>query len=214
VELAKRGHDVTVTDLAVGNVQLAKEKAREAGIEFTNVLAADARDLSAFQSDSFDVGLSLGPMYHLLEEGDRMLANAELNRVLKPGGLAFVAFITKTSVIRDNMLFCPERLLERKEHYESFLETGIVRQPPESGFVDFFAVHPDQVNVIMKSAHLENLEIVGCEGAMAFLQEKVRDMKASAMESVLDFNYRFVRDTSLLNASNHLMYIGRKPGQS
>ncbi len=56
-----------------------------------DIIEADARDLTRWPDDSFDAALSLGPFYHLPDPADRERAAAELARVLKPGGLAFVA---------------------------------------------------------------------------------------------------------------------------
>ncbi|MFQ5554664.1 MAG: methyltransferase domain-containing protein [Acidimicrobiia bacterium] len=54
----------------------------------------DARDLRR-RDGSCDVVLLLGPLYHLTDRLDRLLAWREARRVVKPGGLAFGAAITR-----------------------------------------------------------------------------------------------------------------------
>ena len=53
------------------------------------VAAGDARELD-WPDATFDAALLLGPLYHLTERSDRLLALREALRVVKPGGRALV----------------------------------------------------------------------------------------------------------------------------
>lgn len=50
-------------------------------------------EVKRFESESFDLVLLFGPMYHLKGEGEKLQALLEAKRVLKPNGVLLVAYI-------------------------------------------------------------------------------------------------------------------------
>ena len=62
----------------------------------------DARDLPLADA-SFDAALVLGPLYHLTDRADRLRALAEVRRVVRPGGLIFVAAISRFASLFDGL---------------------------------------------------------------------------------------------------------------
>lgn len=101
---------MTLVDLTPKLVEQAKKKAEELAIngKFKDFLVADARELNMVASDQFNASLMLGPMYHLQDEGDRVKAIKELNRVTKKGGIIFVAFMPRIRHIFTSLL-SPEK---------------------------------------------------------------------------------------------------------
>jgi S-adenosylmethionine-dependent methyltransferase len=76
------------------------EKAAEAGVSY--LISARQCARSVVPSDeTFDAVLLMGPLYHLLTIRERLQAVMEAERVLKPGGLIFAAFITRFALFRD-----------------------------------------------------------------------------------------------------------------
>ena len=59
---------------------------------------ADVRDLSQIKEREFDAVLLMGPLYHLVEESDRITALKEVHGHLKDGGLIFSAFISRFGI--------------------------------------------------------------------------------------------------------------------
>ena len=92
--LAKMGHDVHLVELAENAVAYAKENMmKDCHFEAE---AGDAKSLN-LPSETADVVLLMGPLYHLCEKEDRLLALRESFRVLKEGGLLVAAGISKYS---------------------------------------------------------------------------------------------------------------------
>lgn len=91
--LVADGHEVVTVDLVAEHV----ERARGSGL---SAQVGDARALP-FPNSSFDVVLLLGPLYHLRDLGDRMLALSEVKRILRPGGLFVGAAINRSAVLVD-----------------------------------------------------------------------------------------------------------------
>ncbi len=91
--LAGLGHEVTLVELAPSAVEYARAHQTAPYRAETG----DARDLSLLESGSMDAALLMGPLYHLLEREERLLALREAHRMLKPGGLLIAAGISKFS---------------------------------------------------------------------------------------------------------------------
>lgn len=89
---AKKGCAVTLAELSGGNVAFAKKKAAEAGVSIT-AYVKNCLELEELDLGQFDHVFLMGPLYHLLEEADRVKAVEIALRHLKPGGNLYVSFI-------------------------------------------------------------------------------------------------------------------------
>ena len=103
IALAKEGMDVTAVELVESNLALLRENSKE--IENIQSFQGDATDLSRFADGSFDVTLSLGPMYHLYETDEINGAIDEAIRVTKPGGVIMFAFISVFAIMYANYFY-------------------------------------------------------------------------------------------------------------
>lgn len=91
--LAGRGYDVTMIELAPAAVEYALAHQTHP----YRALVGNALDLSPIADASMDAVLLMGPLYHLLNENDRLRALSEARRILKPGGTLIAAGISKFS---------------------------------------------------------------------------------------------------------------------
>ena len=210
IALTQRGYEVTLFDLSRACLELARKKAEEAGAKLAGYEHGDARDLSRFEDESFDAVLLLGPLYHLLEEGDRRRAIREARRVLRPGELIFAAFITRYGPIRRIAKHEPQRILEDRERLEQLLTSGAVRPRPGGRFTDAYRSHPSEVRPLMETEGFKTLDLIACEGVISLLEEKVNELSGKLWEAWVELNYRLGRDPSLHGAAEHLLYVGRR----
>lgn len=90
-----RGNKITALDIVPKNVEIMEEKFKAVKSEDLEIRLGDAKDLSLFESNTFDVVLCLGPMYHLLNYEDQIKCIDECLRVLKPDGILAVAYINR-----------------------------------------------------------------------------------------------------------------------
>ena len=88
--LAQKGYRVDAVELIGHNIEIFKQHTIEG--EPVTIVQGNATDLSAFESNTYDITLLLGPMYHLFEKSDKDRALAEAIRVTKPGGVVFAAY--------------------------------------------------------------------------------------------------------------------------
>jgi S-adenosylmethionine-dependent methyltransferase len=210
IVLTQRGYDVTLLDLSEGNLSLAAQKAAEAGVKLDDIRQADALDLSFVSDESFDAVLLMGPLYHLLTIRERLQAVMEAERVLKPGGLIFAAFITRFAGFRDaaSRGYADEIAANPKKYLE-FLTTGIYVEDG-SGFTDSYFAHPEEVEPFMGSTGFDILALVGLEGIAAGHEVYINQLEGNSWDFWVDLNYRLGHEPSLHGAADHLLYVGRK----
>ncbi|MDR9856528.1 methyltransferase domain-containing protein [Paenibacillus sp. VCA1] len=217
IELAKLGYRMTLTDLTPSSVDIAKKKAAEYRIEdqFDGFYAADARDLSMLPDDHFDAALMLGPLYHLQAEEGRVKAVRELYRVTKPGGLVFVAFMTKTRFLMNSVMH-PEHWKPNHtvEGIRQFLRTGTFDHADEGRFTGAYYFDIAEIGPFMESQGFETMKLIGSSsiaGAMTPGQwDYWRQQGDEAYRQIMDIVIKESENPYLLGYASHLLYIGRK----
>ena len=105
IPLAEEGYDVTAVELVKYNLGILKKKAKAAAAKRTmpdgqtlgnalklTAMQGTALRLKKLESNSFDVTMLFGPMYHLTAFADKVKALMEAKRVTKEGGVILVAY--------------------------------------------------------------------------------------------------------------------------
>ncbi|HEY64325.1 MAG TPA: methyltransferase domain-containing protein [Caldilineae bacterium] len=212
IELARRGYEVTLFDLSAGCLQMARERAAEAGVTLAGYEQGTATDLARFPDETFDAVLLMGPLYHLLGEKERRQALAEARRVLKPGGPLFAAFISRYAPLRYVAIREPTWPLEQPERLEMLLTTGILPPRGVEGpeFVAHFA-HPTEVIPLCRGEGFEIVTVLGVEGLVSMIEEQVNALSGEAWDAWVDLNYRVARDPSIHGCVEHLLVVAVKP---
>ncbi len=214
--LAERGHRVVLADLSSELLAIARRKAAEStsGTLIEEIVEADARDLSQWDDDSFDAVLSLGPFYHLPDPADRERAVGELSRVVRPGGLAFVAFMTRYSFLRRTMAVPDERRhLTQQEFVERLLEEGVFINDVAGRFTHGYGAHPEEIAPFFEPYGFEMLELLASESIAGGIQDSLTEMSTDipdVYQVALDLILRAASDQSILGMSDHLLYVGKK----
>jgi ubiquinone/menaquinone biosynthesis C-methylase UbiE len=212
IELARWGYEVLLFDLSSGCLQMAGEKAAEAGVSLAGYEQGTATDLARFPTESFDAVLLMGPLYHILDEAARRQAVGECYRVLKVGGPFFAAFITRYAVPRYAAANEPRWIVDYSASLEEILRTGNL--PPrgisETEFVAHFA-HPTEAEPLCRGAGFEVEALLGVEGLVSLHEEGVNQLSAAEWEAWLDLNYRVASDPTIHGCTEHLLLVGRKP---
>jgi SAM-dependent methyltransferase len=209
--LAADGHDVCVIDPVPDHVEAANALPVLGGSVTAEV--GDARRLS--QPDgSVDAVLVFGPLYHLTERADRVGALREATRVVRDGGLVFVAAISRFASLFDGL--AREFLFDREFRtvVERDLATGRHANPDEREhwFTTAYFHHPDELQAEVTAAGLSVIEVVGVEGMAGWLRGLAPRWEASDDDrEVMLFAARAIEsEPSLLGLSAHLVLVARK----
>ncbi|MDF1597881.1 MAG: methyltransferase domain-containing protein [Acidimicrobiia bacterium] len=205
VWLTSLGHRPTLIDPVALHVQ----QAREAGVPSAELGVAGQLE---FTDDSFDAVLMFGPLYHLQERSDRLAALREAHRVLRQGGLLFVAGITRYASAIDGLDsgFIDHEDFERTVHVD--LATGKhTNHTADPRFFTTAYFHlPDELVGELEATGFTDVEIVAVEGmswAARDLEERISD--PDKLRAVLDLLRRLESAPSLLGATPHFLAIGR-----
>ena len=177
VELLQRGYQVSLLDLSPRSIDFAKENLKELDLHANRVEVADARDLSLLPSQAFDAALELGPMYHIVEEEDRLKALSELHRVLKPGAPAIVGYINPWGLLRSGLTEFPDLYADEpliRQLFESFVQTG-----EQSAFTEAAFISPTQAMAELRSCGFAVECRAGVEGCASGALEQVAALARS-----------------------------------
>jgi ubiquinone/menaquinone biosynthesis C-methylase UbiE len=211
IELAKAGHRVTLLDLSSGNVELARQKACDMGVQVDEFIQGNALDLSRFADATFDAVLLMGPLYHLVEPSDRDRAILEALRVLAPGGVLFASFITRYAVYVDLLDLDPGLIARYARTYERLMSTGVhIPTEQNPGFTDAHFIHPMEIEPLMSGHGLATLRLAVAEGLIAPVESAVNALPADLFEAWVDVCYRLGTDPVIWGAGQHMLYVGRK----
>ncbi len=142
--LAEAGHTVDLIDPVPSHVAQAGE------IPGVRAQVGDARALP-FDDASADVVLLLGPLYHLTERPDRVLALREAVRVARPGGLVVAAAISRYAGLLE-LAALGEVSEESEPSLRRALTTGL--HDPRSGFTTAYFHHPEELSGELADAGL------------------------------------------------------------
>ena len=91
--LATKGHNVHLVEPVLKHIKLAEKRANRLKNPFS-VAIGEAKKLP-FKTDSADLVILHGPLYHLQKREDRVAAILEAKRVLKKGGIILGFAITQ-----------------------------------------------------------------------------------------------------------------------
>lgn len=211
IHFAKKGCDVTLVDLSEGNVALAQEKAREAGVNI-QAHAANCLEIDQLALGQFDHVFLMGPLYHLLKEEDRIRAVEIALAHLKHGGLFYASFILAFSGIifdlrngglieRDLANPACAKLVENLIRGENYVGPA---------FTDACFYHQDQILPFMQRFPLDQLHLFGQEGILAISENSLLQRSESELKCWIELAKQLLERPELLSHSEHAMYIGQK----
>lgn len=216
--LAERGYRVTLGDLSPRLIEIAKTRIAEAPesvrANIEDVRVADARDLSAFPSESFDAVLSLGPFYHLTEPHEREGAAREAARVLRPGGRFFAAVMPRLFFLLA-VAFERERTGPFVTVAETLLNEGVYHDTRPGRFSGAYLFRPEEVAPFFEGFGFQTTRLMASQGMLATVQSEVATLAQSdpdAHAELLDIAYQNAADPSILGLAAHLLYIAEKHG--
>lgn len=214
IHFAKMGCKVTLVDLSDGNIALAKEKAKEYGVEF-DTHVCNCLELEKLDLGMFDHVLLMGPLYHLAEKSDKQLAVRKALEHLKVGGEIFCSFILDFAGLIYDM---QHGMLVEDMKLPSLVKlVGEMVTGKEHGADSFAAgalpmsfINQNHIEPLMEPFGLEKLEFFGQEGILAPCENLIAGYPEEERNVWIELAKRFLGKPEYLSWSEHAMYVGRK----
>jgi len=204
-----KGNDVTLVDLSNENVKYAKKKAHQYKTKIS-ACQGNALDLSAFADNTFDIVFLMGPLYHLLDEEDRLNALKEAKRVLKTGGYLFASFI----LMFGGVIFCLRDLrgaiLDSGER--RYFDT-VLRNESLSfeGFThSYMCTVKDAKGLLDKVKGFRTETIFSQEGNLAPYLHLLANTPFKQRMAWYEFGYQICDNENYLTHGEHLLIISSK----
>ena len=210
LELARRGYRVTAVDLSAAELERSQQALTAAGLaERVEYIVADARDLTAVTGRAFDAVLLMGPLYHLVLAADRRMAIQQARDRLVPGGVLFSAFISRFGLLGDVMKRIPSWITDQNI-VRWLLEHG--QRPedaPRGGFRGYFA-RVGEIAPLHEALGLTTVVVAAVEPAISADDESYNRLQGEQRRLWLDLLFEVSTEPSMIGASRHLLYVGRK----
>ena len=215
IHLAEKGCEVTLFDLSSENIKYAKKRAAKQHVTIST-LQGDVRDADTLidTDNKFDHVLLMGPLYHLLEEADRVRAVEAGINLLKPGGILFASFISLFAGIIFYMTIAPELIASDAPNEVEYKRRVIAKENyAGDAFTKAFFISQTEILPFMARFPLDKLHLFGQEGITSPCEKNIMSQPEKIIDQWLDLCEETWEREDLLSWSEHLMYVGRKRGE-
>lgn len=203
VTLAKQGFRVTAVELVEHNLEVLRSKLD--GSEPIKAIRGNALDLSAFEDDSFDLTLLLGPMYHLYTKESKLRALSEAVRVTKPGGRIMAAYcMNEPTVIQ--YVFLQNNLREVTEQNMLTPDWHCISEPKDL----FEMVRTEDIAELDSLVPVKRIVLVASDGATNYNRELIDSMDDETFGKWMEYHFTICERQDLIGASHHTLDILQK----
>ncbi len=202
--LARRGYRVDAVELVRHNIDVFNTLTQPG--EDVTIRQGDARDLSAFEDNTFDLTLVLGPMYHLFEEPDRRQALREAVRVTKQGGVIFAAYcMLDASILCYGFARNQLNSLIREERIDLDAFTQIPTR------LDYFHLcRREDIDALREGLGVTQLHFAAAEGYAKHMQDALEGMDEETYQLYLRYHLATCERPDMVGVSHHTIDIFRK----
>lgn len=200
VPLAKEGYDVSAIELVKHNLARMKQKC-----ELIHAKQGNALNLSKYESDSFDLVLLFGPMYHLFTEDEKCQALSEAKRVMKPNGVLMVAYLMNDygvvmyALQEGHLLECFNGYrLDEKFHCHS----------KEEDLYEFVTL--EDIDRLNSKCDLHRINIISPDGPTNYVRPVLKNMTEEEFAIYLKYVEAIAERKDLIGAAAHTVDILKK----
>lgn len=199
--LMAEGYHVKAIELVRRNIEVFLKREPKA-----DVVQGDARNMPFIDTDSADITLLLGPLYHLIGHEEKLKALSEAKRVTRPGGLIFVAYLMNEYSIL-SYCFDEDRIGNLIERGLVDCEFHIQAQPDE--LYDY--VRLEDIDKLDACAGLERVTIFSPDGAADYMRTRLNRMSEETFAYFIEYQKRISERADLIGAGSHVVDVVRVP---
>ena len=217
--LASLGYEVHLFDISKTNIAMSEELSSSyPGVDLAKREVADARAI-ARPDGSADAILLMGPLYHIVDRAERILALKESFRLLKKSGVLFTAAITPYATLlwATTVFGARNRLLEEDAFMSMIareLDDGEHIRPANSGYngmgrSHFHSAHELKAELSEGGFHSHTVHgVVGC----AWLAPDIDELwkQPSSREALMNTVRLLDTGEDIIGLSTHLLAVSHK----
>ena len=199
---AEMGYDVTAVELVPHNIEIMKKKVKSH--HNIKIHEGNACDLSAFESNTYDIVLLLGPMYHLFNENDKHNALGEAIRLAKQNGVIFASYCNNDTAIYK--LFYKKKILNYLDRDMIDENYHTISTPDEI----FELYRKSDIDELMKKYDVTRLHFVGVDMLSYFSDDRLDLLNDREFEEYMKFLSNLCERGDCVGLSIHMLDIFRK----
>ena len=213
--LAERGYDVTLADLSETQLDVAREKVREHGVEErVTIERADVRELP-YESETFDATCCLGgPLSHVVDDAEREGAVRELRRVTRTGSPVFVSVMGYVAVVQNLIKVAPE-FPQGVRQLPDLVDTGtydpeLVAEHgiEDPSFVECHFFRADELRELLEAGGIDVAVVAGLEGPASNFDSEVEEASEEEQKRIREVVRAVREDPTFADLSNHILAVG------
>lgn len=211
LELLKNGYEVSLLDISINELNIAKDKIAEVGLKAEEYYCKSATDLGDFQNSCFDGILLMGPLYHIHHENLRLKVLKDVYRMLKVGGTALISYINSWGCLRAAVEEFPE-VFEDENHFSRYLK-GDLKFSAEESFTETYFTTPEYALEEVKKAGFNIISYAAAEGFLSGLRTQIANLameNPKAYENFLKASSQNCELPQYRDSSEHLHIIVKK----
>ena len=197
IALMDEGYEVDAVELVKRNIDVMLQRCPAASVR-----KADARDLSFIADASYDVTLLLGPMYHLMNENDKLKALAEAQRVTRPGGTILVAYLMNDYSIV-SYCFAQNRMADLRA--KGFVDEDFHVQTPEGELYDYIRL--EDATRMNDALGLKRLTVFTPDGPTDYIRYELNRMTDDNFALYLQYVQSIAERPDLIGAAAHIVDV-------
>lgn len=202
--LAQRGYRVDAVELVQHNIDIFRQKTQPG--ENVTIRQGNAKDLSYFANDTYDITLLLGPMYHLFTVEEQKQALQEATRVTKKGGILFVAYCGNDATM---VQYCFGRGMLKEEKYQKLVDPVTFKASSDPAEL-FELYRREDIDALMGHFNTERLHFVGTDMATNYMRDVIDEMDDEFYQVYLQYHFATCERTDMVGVSHHFLDVQRK----
>jgi ubiquinone/menaquinone biosynthesis C-methylase UbiE len=206
MKFLKSGFATTFVDHSAAMIEQTRAKLAALGGRESKatLLVADIVDLSALESDQFDLVVAMGDPLSICSDSVR--AAREMARICKPGGVIIAT--------ADNKLAATDHFLQQGDidALEAFVKSSRTRwlTQEENEKFELTTFTPAELQKLMERAGLESVKVIG-KTVLPVRQFKHLLETEGVFARLLRMEQDLAKDPSSAARAAHLQAVGRKP---
>lgn len=202
--LARQGYRVDAVELVQHNIEIFNANTQPG--ENITIHQGNAKKLSMFSDDTFDITLLLGPMYHLFTVPEQLEALSEAIRVTKRGGIVFAAYCGNDATM---VQYCFGRGMLKEQRYLDLVDPVTFKAASDPAEL-FQLYRKEDIDALMKVFPTTRLHYVGTDMATHYMRQIIDEMDEDFFQLYLRYHFSICERSDLVGASHHILDIFRK----
>lgn len=200
ITLANEGYDVTAVELVKHNLRVIEKNSK-----LVKTYQGNAIDLSAFQDESFDLVLLLGPMYHLCNEEDKIKALNEAKRIVKRNGIIMVAYCMNDYAVL-TYAFKENHILECIDQHMLSEDFHCLEKATDL----YSYVRLDDITRFNQLSNLKRIKIITPDGSSNYIRQILNKMSEEEFQIYLKYHLSTCERQDMIGAAAHTLDILKK----